>query len=407
MKPYRSRVEDGIKIAHVTSIDLSLRYLLLDQLRSIQQAGYHVIGISSPGPEVSSLEAAGIRHIAAPLTRNVTPWADLMALWRLYQVMRRERFTIVHCHTPKAELLGQVAARLAGVPVVVDTFRGIYYRQDMHLIWRRLFVLMARVAARCADVVLSQSEENRQMAIREGICQPHKIKFLGNGVDVRRFDRGALQAKNVEKTRCELSLPAGVPVVGFVGRLVKGKGIIELLRAAHIILQQIPSTRFLMIGPADDDKADAVNPAIARGFELGEACIFTGMRQDMPELYALMDVFVLPSHRESFPRSPMEASAMGIPCVVSDIPGCREVVEHRRNGLLVPMGDAQALSTAIVELLTDREMACRLGQEGRRLALERFDERLVFDRVKAEYARLLQLKGLAVPSAAIESHATM
>jgi glycosyltransferase involved in cell wall biosynthesis len=155
----------------------------------------------------------------------------------------------------------------------------------------------------------------------------------------------------------------------------------------------------------DHDKPDALTPEAAQGYGLGDACTFTGMRQDMPEFYALMDLFVLPSHRESFPRSPMEASAMGVPCIVTAVPGCRETVEHGRNGLLIPLGDVQAMAAAILELLTDRGKARRMGSEGRQLALERFDERLVFEKVKAEYARLLQEKGLPVPSLAGNVHA--
>jgi glycosyltransferase involved in cell wall biosynthesis len=117
----------------------------------------------------------------------------------------------------------------------------------------------------------------------------------------------------------------------------------------------------------------------------------------MPDLYALMDLFVLPSHRESFPRSPMEASAMAVPCIVTNIPGCRETVEPGRNGLLVPLGDVPALAKAMYDLLTNPEKARRMGRQGRQIALERFDERLVFARVTAEYARLLQKKGLTVP----------
>jgi glycosyltransferase involved in cell wall biosynthesis len=386
-----------MKVAHITTVDLSLHYLLLNQLRSIQQAGYQVVGISSPGPEVPLLQAAGIRHAAVPMARKVAPLADLVALWRLYRVMRRERFTIVHAHTPKAELLGQAAARLAGVPVVVDTFRGIYFRNGMHSFWRRLFVAGAKIAARSADVILSQSRANLEMAIRENISSPEKIKFLGNGVDVQRFDRSALSSEALEQKRRELALPLGAPVVGFVGRLVAEKGLPELLSAAGIVLQRVPAARFLVVGPLDHDKPDALAPDIARDYGVAEAFIFTGMRRDMPDLYALMDVFVLPSHRESFPRSPMEASAMGVPCVTADIQGCREVVEHGRNGLLVPSGDVQALADAILDLLADREKAQRMGEEGRRMALERFDERLVFEKVKAEYARLLREKGLPVP----------
>jgi glycosyltransferase involved in cell wall biosynthesis len=386
-----------MRIAHITTVDLSLRYLLPNQLHSLLQAGYMVSGISSPGLDVPAIEAAGIRHIPVPMTRNFTPLSDLASLWRLYCAMRRERFTIVHTHTPKPGLLGQLAARLAGVPVVINTLHGFYFHDRMSPFWRRFYVTLEKIAARCSDVILSQNSEDIQTAIREGICPPEKIKHLGNGIDVQSFDRNRLNSQALAQTRRELGLPPGGPVVGFVGRLVKEKGILELLQAARIVWQQIPPVRFLIVGPIDNEKPDALTPEIVNDYGLAEAFIFTGMRQDMPELYALMNVFVLPSHREGFPRSPMEASAMGVPCVVTDIRGCREAVEHGRNGLLVPLGDVQALADAILELLTDREKARRMGAEGRRMALERFDERLVFEKVKAEYARLLREKGLPVP----------
>ena len=389
-----------IKIAHITTVDLSLRYLLLNQLQSLQAAGYQVIGISAPGPDVPVVEAAGIRHMAVPLTRRVTPLTDLKALVYLTRVLRRERPALVHCHTPKAELLGQLAARLAGVTVVVDTFRGIYYRPEMHPLWRWLFIAMSRLAASCADVILSQSRWAIEMAVAEGICPPGKIKWLGNGIDVTRFDRCRLDEADLQALRLELGIPANAPVVGFVGRLVREKGIKELLQAAQIISRRNPEVKFLLIGPVDPAKSDALTPAIATRHGLADSCIFTGLRNDMPELYALMDVFVLPSHRESFPRSPMEASAMGVPCVVNNIPGCREVVDHSRNGLLVSVGDSQALAYAILKLLTDRDLARSMGAAGRQLAPDRFDERLVFERVKAEYARLLQEKGLPLPKQA-------
>ena len=384
------------KVAHITTIDMSLRYLLLNQLRAIQQQGYDVYGISSPGPDAPVIEAAGVTYIPAAMTRTVTPLADLRSLWRLYRIMRRERFTIVHGHTPKAELLGQLAARLAGVPIVVDTFRGIYFRQGMHPLWRRLFILMARLAAGCADVVLSQSREAGQLALAEGICPADKLKFLGNGIDLTKFDPALIDRGALASLRQELGLDPAGPVVGFVGRLVREKGILELLAAAATIRTDLPRIRFLIVGPIDEEKPDALTPEIARRYGLEEHCLFTGLYppERMPELYALMDLFVLPSHRESLPRSPMEAAAMAVPCVVTDIPGCRETVEAGRNGLLTPLGDVPALARAMLALLTDPDRAQRMGREGRRIAVERFDERLVFDRVLAEYARLLQEKGL-------------
>jgi glycosyltransferase involved in cell wall biosynthesis len=384
----------AIKVAHITTIDLSLRYLLLNQLYSIQQDGYEVYGVSSPGPDVPALEALNIRHIPVPMTRNVTPLADLVSLWRLYWVMRRERFEIVHGHTPKAEFLGQIAARLARTPIVVDTFRGLYVRQDMHPFWRRLFIMMARIAASRADLVLSQSKWAMELAIQERICPPEKIKLLGNGVDLQRFDSNLVKQTSLNRLRVELGLLPDAPVVGFVGRLVREKGVLELLEAAKIVQKQLPSVRFLFIGPLDQEKADALHPDVARDYGLEKSCIFTGLRHDLPELYALMNVFVLPTHRESFPRSPIEASAMGVPCILTDIPGCREVVEHDQNGWLVPLGDVPALAGAIFKLLTDPAQARRLGDAGRQIARERFDERSIFAHIKAEYARLLQAKGL-------------
>ncbi|MCI0396034.1 MAG: glycosyltransferase family 4 protein [Chloroflexi bacterium] len=388
-----------VKVAHIATIDLALQHLLLNQLKSIQQAGYLVSGISAPGPAVSILGAAGVNFIPIPFVRasNLTPIADLRAFWQLYRIMRRERFTIVHTHTAKADLYGTMAARLARAPVVVTTLHGFYFHDNMPAHWRRFYVTLAKTGMRFADVVLSQNPEDLETARRENVCPPEKMKFLGNGIDVRRFDRSRLGEEMREQKRAELGLPAGVPVVGFVGRLVADKGIRELFQAAQVIRQQIPGVRFLFVGMIDYDKEDAITPETAGEYGIADISVFTGMRHDMPELYSLMDVFVLPSYREAFPRSVMEASAMSVPAVVTNVRGCRTAVEQGRNGLIVPLGDVPALAEAILYLLNHPEEAARMGQEGRSIALKRFDEQIVFEIVKAEYHRLLQEKGLAAP----------
>lgn len=386
-----------LKVAHITTIDLSLRYLLLNQLGTIRQAGYSVTGISAPGPDVATLTAAGIRHIPVPMTRTFTPGADLRALAQLVRVMRRERFTIVHTHNPKPGLLGQLAARLAHVPVVVNTVHGFYFHDHMPAPARRFYIALEKIAARCSDLILSQNSEDIATAIRLGICPPDKIKHLGNGIDVERFRRDRLDPARLAALRRELGLGEG-PVVGFVGRLVAVKGLLDLLAAARLILAEAPTARFLIIGPPDHEKPDALTPAVAREYGVAAACVFTGLRQDLPELYALMDVFVLPSYREGFPRVAMEASAMGVPCVVTDVRGCREAVEPGRNGVRVPLADPPALAQAVLALLAQPDEARRLGAGGRVLALERFDERRVFEKVLDAYARLLQAKGLPLPA---------
>jgi glycosyltransferase involved in cell wall biosynthesis len=390
----RARPERPAAVAHVTTVARSLRYLLLSQLCALRDRGYQVTAVSSPGPDVPALEARGIPHLPVPITRRLTPLADARSLLELYRVMRSERYTIVHAHTPKPGLLAQVAARLARVPVVVNTIHGFYFHDRMPPRERRFYVAMERLAARCSDLILSQNPEDVETALREGIARPGQIRYLGNGIDLRRFDPGRLSPEARRRTRASLGIPADAPVVGFVGRLVAEKGLSELLEAARVVRERHPRVRFLVVGATDEEKTDRMSAADAGRLDDTGICTFVGFRQDMPELYHSMDVFALPSHREGFPRAPMEASAMKVPCVVTDVRGCRQVVSNERNGLLVPAGDARALAEAILAVLGDGGLARRLGEEGRRRALAEFDERRVFETVLSEYERLLEAKGL-------------
>ncbi|HEY6549535.1 MAG TPA: glycosyltransferase, partial [Vicinamibacteria bacterium] len=389
-----------VRVAHVTTAAVSLRYLLLNQLDSIRARGYGVTGVSSPGEDTKALEARGIAHHAVPMTRRLTPFRDVLSLLALTRLMRRERFTIVHTHNPKPGLLAQVAARLAGVPVVVNTLHGFYFHDGMSAWARRFYVAVEKLAALCSDVVLSQNEEDVATAVREGIVTPHRIRLLGNGIDLRRFDPGRLPWDTRAVVRASLGIGADALVVGFVGRLVAEKGVPELFEAARLVRERVPNVVFLLVGGADEEKAGSLQPDAARAAGVADVCVFAGVRHDMPELYRSMDVFAMPSHREGFPRAPMEAAAMGLPCVLTDVRGCRQVVTHGRNGFLTKVGDAPALAGALVRLLTTPALARELGAEGRRRALRDFDEQRVFALVLAEYERLLGEKGVALPVSA-------
>ena len=389
-----------VKIAHVTTVDISLHSLLLNQMRSLQGAGYDVAGISAPGEAVPAIEAGGVRHLAVPMSRNLSPLADLVSLWRLYRVMRRERFTIIHTHTPKAGLLGQLAARLAGVPVVVNTIHGFYFHEHMSARARRFYILMEKIAALCSDLILSQNAEDLETAVREGICRREKIRLLGNGIDLSEFNAGAISAEDALHCRAELGIAADAPVVGFVGRLAaRRKGFLDFLAAAKNLAAQNPNVRFVIAGGTDHGKPDAVEPSVAADYGIAERCVFLGWRanSELPRLFKLMNVLVLPSLFEGVPRVVMEASAMGVPSVVSDVKGNREAVDHDGNGLRVPFGDVPALTAAILRILSEPETARRMSSEARRIAAERFDERVVFEKVQTAYARLLRAKGLPLP----------
>ena len=385
------------KIAHLTTVDLSLRYLIMPQLLAPSDHGIDSVGISAPGPWVAELESRGIRHVPlASSTRGVDPLADLKAMWELVKVIRRERPDILHTHNPKPGIYGRIIGRLMGVPIVVNTVHGIYAAPDDPLLKRAVVYTLEAVASRFSDAELVQSAEDAALMRRLRIAHPDKIQHLGNGVDLDRFDPRRAGPDVRAEVRAELGVGPDDVVVGCVGRLVLEKGFAELFQAAEGL-----DDRFVVvcIGPQDPDKPDAVPPELIER-AAANGVRFLGMRTDMERLYAAMDVFVLPSHREGFPRAAMEASAMGLPVVATDIRGCREVVDPGRNGLLVPVGDPRALREAIEEL-GDPQVRRRLSAGARAKAEDAFDERRVVEKVMATYLRLARQRGLSAMAEAL------
>ncbi|NQS92583.1 MAG: glycosyltransferase family 4 protein [Chloroflexi bacterium] len=382
-----------IKIAHITTIDLSLKYLLLNQLKYLREQGYQVAGISSPGPYVKDLEVAGIRHLPIPISRQlISPLADLVSLIRLICLLRAENFQIVHVHTPKASFLGQIAARIAGVPIVIRTLHGFYFHEGTPPVTRRAMIWMERFAGQFADAILSQNKEDIQTAVDEKIFPSEKISYLGNGIDIQRFAMESVDPEKLERLRKDFGLDPNKRVVGFVGRLVAEKGVLELFQAARELSTQLDDVQYLFVGPVDWGKKDSITPEAAAEFGISEICKFVGFQEEMPLVYSLMDVFVLPSHREGFPRSLMEASAMGVPSIATDIRGCREVIQPGENGLLVPLNDPGALVEALKTLLTDAKLAAEMGHNGQVASKMYFDENNVFEKVLQTYHDQLNRK---------------
>lgn len=368
---------------------MSLRHLLLHQLEAFVSAGYHTVGISARDEHTGALEERGIRHIEVPMTRAFAPLSDLVAIARLYRVMRRERFTIVHTHTPKGGLLGQYAALAAGVPLRVHTIHGLYLPDHAGPAMRRLFLWLERLTMAFSNHNFSQNPEDIPVAVEEGICRADRIELIRNGVDVQAFDPVAVTPERRTALRSALGFDASHVVVGIVARLVREKGYVELLQAAADLRRSLPNLRLLCVGPVEAAKRDALSPQAAEEHGVADITRFLGHRTDMVDLYAVMDVFTLPSYREGFPRAPMEAAAMGLPSVVTDVRGCRETVEHERTGYLVPVRDAKALADALLDLTRAPEKRAAFGAAARRKAIAEFDERKVFERILARYATLL------------------
>jgi glycosyltransferase involved in cell wall biosynthesis len=376
-----------VRLAHVTTSDISLELLLGHQLEAYRAAGFAVTGISSPGPWERALARRGIDHLPVPwLRRSWAPLDDARAFAALVRLFRRERFDIVHTHTPKAGVLGRLAARLAGVPVVVNTVHGFYVGEGR---WRRLLTWAERLAARCSDFELCQSREDLQTLTAMGVIRPDRSAYLGNGVDLQTFDPATVDRC---KVRERLGIARDAIVIGTVGRLVWEKGYREFFAMAQTLAVRKPAPVALAIGPVETAKADGVPAPLLDDLSRRGVVRFLGLRTDMPDLYAALDVFVLASYREGFPRSAIEAAAMGLPLVLTDIRGCREVVRDGWNGFLVPPGDADALTNRVERLVGDPALRARFGQESRRRAEAEFDERRVIETTLTVYQRLLREK---------------
>jgi len=394
-------VMDRIRVAHVTTVDLSLRFLLLGQLTRLRDEGFDVAAISAPGPWTQDLEREGIRHIPWPhATRAWNPKADVLALRELYEIFGRERFHLVHTHNPKPGVMGRIAARVARVPCVVNTVHGLYATPDDPARKRIPVMALEWLAARFSDLEMYQSREDLDWARRIHLVRRSRSLLLGNGIDVSFFDPAAVDQARASRLREELGIPEGSLVVGTVARLVAEKGYRELFAAASQVRTSSPNVRFLAVGDVDPEKADTLTPAeIARA---REDFVFVGWREDVRDLLAVIDVFVLASWREGVPRSALEAAAMAKPLILTDIRGCREVARHGTEGLLVPPRSSSDLARAINTLVEDSGLRGQLGTAARARAEQLIDEAQVADRVVSSYKKLLARKGISLTAGAAE-----
>lgn len=376
-------------VMHLTTVDMSLALLLLPQLIAFRDAGYEVVGVSAPGPYVARLQEHGIRHLPLPRsTRASDLRADLRTAWDFARICRRFKPDIVHTHNPKPGIYGRIGARLAGVPHVVNTVHGLYAQPDDPLPRRLVVYGLERLAASFSQAELLQNPEDLPVLRRLRVPED-KLLLLGNGIDLSRFDPDAHPDARAE-LRGELGYGDHHVVVGLVGRLVREKGYREVFEAARRLTADRPHLRFLVVGPTDLDKHDAITQAELDAAAADGNMRFLGMRDDVHRLYLAMDLYLLASHREGFPRSAMEAAAMGLPVVATDIRGCRQVVDDGVTGRLVPVRDPAALASAVAPLVDDPAVRRRMGAASQAKARAEFDDRRQVQITLDVYERLLE-----------------
>lgn len=377
-------------IVHVMTAPVSL-FFLAGQVSYMRSAGFTVHAISSPGPALTAFGVQeGVPVLAVEMPRRITPLQDLVALWRLWGALRRIRPDIVHAHTPKGGLLGMMAAWLARVPVRIYHVRGLPFVTATGP-RRRLLRTTERVSCGLAHRVLAVSHSMRTIAVEEGFCRDDKVKVLlggsGNGVDAT--GRFVPQPPSVRMAaRASLAIPADALVIGFVGRLARDKGVVELARAWTQLRERWPGLYLLLAGALDE--SDAVPGEVVAALKADPRVRFAGHSEDMPRLYAAMDVVALPTYREGFPNVALEAAAMELPIVVTAVPGCVDAVRDGVTGTFVPPREPRALEAALQRYLEEPGLQARHGQAGRRRVLAEFRREAIWAALAAEYRALLE-----------------
>ena len=376
-----------------------------EMVRALRDGGFDPILMSSPGEQLDYIaEKAGVRHAAIPMRREIAPLSDLRSLWRLYRLMRQTRPTITNVGTPKAGLLGGLAAWLAGVPCRIYTLHGL--RLETTAGWKRTLLRWTeRLACSCAHRVICVSPSLRRRAVELKVVSAEKTAIMGSGsscgVNVQRFSPQVVNAAVRNRLAERLGIPNGVPVIGFVGRFTRDKGIPELVTAFGQLRQDWPELRLLLVG--DFEAGDPVPPGIRRQIETDPHMVRTGFVVDTAPYYGLMKVFVLPSYREGFPVVSIEAQACEVPVVTTTATGAIDSIVDGVTGFLVPVGNAPALAARIDQLLRDPQLRARMGQSGRALVVREFRQEAVGQALLDEYRRMLRSKGLTLPRARSEA----
>lgn len=378
------------RVLLICAVDFTVRQFLLPLARALEKEGYEVTLACGRGPYFDTIAKMGFRIEENPISRSMNVLAHLCEIWRTYRFIRRNQFDIVHVHTPIAALVGRIAARLAGVPVIIYTAHGFYFHEGMSPAKRQFHIWLERIGAKFGDFIMTVSREDEETALASGIARRGTIETIYNGVDTAAFDPAQFAAARVE-VREKYGIPADAPVVGFVGRLVREKGIFELVEAVARVRMRNPKVRLLIVGDVLKSDYDAgKNELLTKIAELGltDVVAMTGMVEDTRPVLAAMDLFCLPSYREGMPVSLLEAMAMAKPCIASNIRGCREEIEDGVSGWLVPVRDVERLAERIEWCVEHSNEAAAVGNRARQRVQKLFELDRVLAHQVAIYRRL-------------------
>lgn len=380
------------KLIRITTIPMSLRILLTDQLAFMSRQGFEVVAVSSSGSFLDEVaEIDQVPTVAIEMSRQITPVKDLVALWQLIRLFRKEKPDIVHTHTPKAGLLGMLAARIAGVPHRLHTVAGLPLTEATG-VKRKLLNLTEKLTYACATKVYPNSLGLQDIILENRFTSPEKLRIIGrgssNGIDTSFFDPERVSAATVAAYRERLGIAPSDFVYLFVGRVVADKGINELVTAFCALAETESRMHLVVVGPFEPE-LDAVDASTEAAMASHPRIHSVGYQTQVIDYFAMADVLVFPSYREGFPNVVLQAGAMQRNCIVSDINGCNEIVTDGENGWIVPSKDVARLQERMQWCFAHEAESRAMGLRGREAIQEKYERRYVWNELLKEYREIL------------------
>ncbi|WP_018675797.1 glycosyltransferase family 4 protein [Riemerella columbina] len=376
------------KLVRLSTVPVSLNILLKGQLRFLNQY-FDVVAVSGAGKDLESVEVReGVRVHPIEIKRNISLLNDIISLFQLFLFFKREKPQIVHSITPKAGLLSMLAAKFAGVPIRIHTFTGLIFPSRKGGI-QKILIYMDRLLCMCATHIYPEGRGVKEDLIKYKITRkPLKVIANGNvnGINTNYFSHQQISEESKQNLKTELGIQENDFVYIFVGRLVGDKGINELVEAFKKI--QNHNIKLLLVG-AEERELDPLLQKTIEEIGINDNILAVGYQKDVRPYFAIADALVFPSYREGFPNVVMQAGAMGLPSIVSDINGCNEIIINYKNGIIIHPKNTEALQSAMEQLVNDNQLYNQLKSQSRKMIESRYQQRLVWNELLANYQELL------------------
>ncbi|HLV42506.1 MAG TPA: glycosyltransferase family 4 protein, partial [Brumimicrobium sp.] len=379
-----------MKIIRTSTVAISLDILLKGQLEFLNNH-FEVIAVSGQDKHLENVKKREkVKTIAIEMQRNISPLKDLKSLFQLYKLFKEEKPQIVHSITPKAGLLSMLAAKFAGVPVRIHMFTGLIFPTKTGFM-QKLLIKMDKLLCWAATDIIPEGNGVKQDLIGYNITKkPLNILANGNvnGIDIDYYNSTHYNTEQKQSLKKELNIQENDFLFVFVGRLVSDKGINELVQAFKELKSKETNAKLLLVGSLET-ALDPLNPETLQEIETNDAIISVGYQNDVRPYFSISDALVFPSYREGFPNVVLQAGAMGLPSIVSDINGCNEIIKEKENGLIIPPKNTDALKQAMQQIEQDETLRTKLQSNAREMIVDRFEQTVLWEALLEEYQRLL------------------